>query len=76
MPLQWAGVGTGRQQQAHAPSCTRRCRVGTQGLGCGFDPAAPKCQAAGPGSSPAQESANPLGRQDRVGSQDGWLWFR
>ena len=47
VPLQWAGVGTGRQQQAHAPSCTRRCGVGTRVLGCGSDPAAPSAGQLG-----------------------------
>lgn len=47
MTIHWAGVGTGRQQWAHAPSCTRCFRVGTQGLGCGSDPAAPNAGRLG-----------------------------
>lgn len=57
VPIQWAGVGTGRQQRAHAPSCTRRCRVGTRGLGCGSDPAAPS--AGQPGLAVAQPRSLP-----------------
>lgn len=57
VPLQWAGVGTGRQQQAHAPSCTQPCGVRTRGLGCSSDPAAPS--TGRPGLAVAQPRSLP-----------------
>ena len=86
MPGPW-GTGMGRQKQAHVPFHTRCCGVGTRVWGCRSDPTAlglwlpvlarqGEALPARPGSSPAQESANPPGRRDHAGSQDSWLQFR